>query len=364
MDTASRVRLALSGALAATCAGLVSAVPRLGPDQFLWYRSVVKGVVALQAAVAGVVPFALWDILAVAFVVAFVVALWRRLKARRPLAPLLTRALLCVSLALLLALGWAQNHYAPTLAEELGMDVGAYSTEELAQATAHYLECAATRAAEVPRDDEGGLAQQDFFAMARVAGASYEVLGQEHEVFEGTQAPVKALLVAGEPLLFSGHTGIWWPPTGEAGVPLNCARADLPFILCHEAAHRLAIASEQEANFAAFLACEASDDVRFQYAGYYDAFCYCVNALLGADPDAAQAMVEEVAAAVGEQDVALVLADRAATAAHYRAYKGPLEEVGRTVNDTYLRSFGESAGVRSYGLVVDYLIAHYERPVV
>jgi hypothetical protein len=31
--------------------------------------------------------------------------------------------------------------------------------------------------------------------------------------------------------------------------------------------------------------------------------------------------------------------------------------VGTTVNDTYLKSFGEKDGVRSYGLVVDYLLA-------
>jgi hypothetical protein len=66
-------------------------------------------------------------------------------------------------------------------------------------------------------------------------------------------------------------------------VPLNTARADLAFIMCHEAAHRLGIASEQEANFSAFLACQASEDVRLSYSGYFNAFAYCVNALLRAD---------------------------------------------------------------------------------
>ncbi|WP_443741808.1 DUF3810 family protein [Tractidigestivibacter sp.] len=52
-----------------------------------------------------------------------------------------------------------------------------------------------------------------------------------------------------------------------------------------------------------------------------------------------------------------MLQDRTATQTHYRAFEGPFEDVGTTVNDTYLKSFGEEDGVRSYGLVVDYLLA-------
>ena len=71
----------------------------------------------------------------------------------------------------------------------------------------------------------------------------------------------------------------------------------------------------------------------------------------------AQQVVQEVADKGLAEDVALVLGDRVATHEHYDAYEGPFEDVGTTVNNTYLRSFGEDAGVRSYGLVVDYLIA-------
>lgn len=140
-------------------------------------------------------------------------------------------------------------------------------------------------------------------------------------------------------------------------MPLHTATAELPFTMCHEAAHRLGIASEQEANFSAFLACSTSDDVRFSYSGYYSAFNYCVNALLAQDPERAQQLVSDALAGANGAGVALVLQDRTATQAHYRAFEGPFEDVGTTVNDTYLKSFGEKDGVRSYGLVVDYLLA-------
>ena len=210
------------------------------------------------------------------------------------------------------------------------------------------------------REEDGSLTRQDFFELARVAGSAYGNLANSYEVFRGPQVPVKALLLWGEPLLYSGHTGIFWAPTGESGVPLNCPDADLPFIMCHEAAHRLGIADEGEANFAAFLACDDSADARLVYSGYFNAFSYCFGALYGADPDRAVAMVNETAEGALGQGVYLLFADRAAARELYDSYKGPFQEVGTAVNDTYLKSFGESEGVRSYGLVVDSLIAWHE----
>lgn len=316
------------------------------------YRELCKAVIGVLSTIASVVPFALWDLAAVILVLAILVAIVRR---KRPLRTI--RRVACVLALCALAFGgWALNHYAPSLASEMGLEVGQYSTDELAQATTYYLEQAASRAALVPRDQAGQLEGQDFYELARIGGAAYAPLSEEYAIFRGSEVPVKALLVAGEPLLYSGHTGIYFALTGEACVPLNCAQADMPFIMCHEAAHRLAIASEQEANFAAFLACSVSDDVRFAYSGYYNAFVYCCNALYGASPERVQ-QVLEVVAQTNPEGVALVLDDWKTAGEHYDSYDGPFEEVGTAVNDTYLKSFGEEAGVRSYGLVVDYLIA-------
>lgn len=326
-------------------------------ELFPAWRHLVRAVMGLEACMCGLVPFALWDIATlVLIVVAGVCLVWRLLR-KQPLLSLLSWVLLVLSITAFLFVGWACNHYAPPLAEELGLEVQEYSVDELADATGYYLREAAQRAADVPRDDDGTLQRQDFFELAELAGASYVGLAEEHDIFRGSAAPVKALLVWGVPLLYSGHTGMFWAPTGEAGVPLDVAIADTPFIMCHEAAHRLAIASEQEANFAAFLACASSDDVRFAYAGYLSACSYCLNALAGVDQDRALQVLQGVADEGLYDEVLLVLADRDAAREHYASYEGTFEKVGTAVNDTYLKSFGEASGVRSYGLVVDYLIA-------
>ena len=348
-------------ALAGLLMGLFS---QFGSAFFPAYRLFSKAVEGALAAVFSIVPCATWDILAIPMAIALVGSFAFCIARKRSLWKWLSTLCVIVAAMLLVLVGaWGLNHYAPPLADELGLEISEYSADELEQATSYYLEQAAKRAQSVPRDAEMKLERQDFYELAAIAGASYVNIADDYPLFEGATQPVKALLVAGDPLLYSGHTGIFWPFTGEANVPMNDAVAELPFTMCHEAAHRLAIASEQEANFCAYLACEASDDVRFAYSGYYSAFCYCLNALFENYPQRAQALVER---AIGDKvdpsdaktyGARLVLYDRACTHEHYQTYEGPAEEVGIAVNDTYLKTFSEESGVKSYGEVVDYLIA-------
>lgn len=358
IERATGVRLAVSAALLVACPVLMAVFSRWGHALFPAYRSISKAWIGLLSAIASIVPFALWDWLVLALASAAVATLVRCVRTHGSLLSWVSYLTLAGSLTLFLFVGgWALNHYAPPLADELGLEVREYSVDELAEATAHYLIQAAELAPQVARKDDATLAEQDFYELARIAGTSYEDLAQDHPIFAGSTRPVKALLLFGEPLLYSGHTGIFWAPTGESGVPLHDPPADLPFIMCHEAAHRLAIASEQEANFAAYLACEASDDLRLRYSGAFNAFGYCFNALYRADPERAVQLLEDAAAGEAGEGVALVWYDRQTTHEAYASYEGTFKKVGTTVNDNYLKSFGESSGVRSYGLVVDYLIA-------
>ena len=354
---ADRICLIVSACLLLSCPLLQVIFATWGSQLMRYYRPLSRAYAWVMATLMSVLPFAVWDILAVALAVAAVVVLVKRVRAHELLLPLVSRVCLVASLTyFLFANGWALNHYARPLAIDLDLVVREYSVDELEEATRHYLLEAAAHAQDVPRDAQGGLARQDFFELARIAGGAYEGLSHSYPLLRGPQVPVKALLLWGEPLLYSGHTGMYWAPTAESGVPLNCSVADTPFIMCHEAAHRLGIASEQEANFAAYLACATNDDVRFVYSGSLCAFAYSVNALYQADSERALTMLRD--AATSDVDgVSLVWADYVANGEHYDAYEGSFQQVGSTVNDGYLRSYGEDSGVQSYGLVVDYLIA-------
>ena len=66
--------------------------------------------------------------------------------------------------------------------------------------------------------------------------------------------------------------------------------------MCHEVAHLLAIAVEDEANFAGYLACEYSGDPVFQYSGYMMAYLYCSNELYKTDQEAWQQIRSQASA--------------------------------------------------------------------
>ncbi len=362
-DNATIVRFAVAAALAAACLAIRFVAGRFPELFFPAYRGFSKGLMGILSTVTGVAPVALWDFLVVVLTAVAFAALALRVRGGKRIVPWISAVALAVSVAVTLFVGgWALNHYAPPLSDELGLKTHESSAEQLAEATWYYLGQAAQLAPQVPRTGEGHLADQDFYELGAIAGAAYGPLEGRYDVFsDGSHAPVKALLLWGEPHLYLGYVGIFMPVTGESSVAYNCANADRPFTMCHEAAHRLGIASEEEANFAAFLACDASDDVRFRYSGYYNAFSYCYSALYRADPELAGQLLEDAMDGDNVLGVALVLTDSSDTRAHYDAYEGSLEDVGDAVNNTYLRGFGEEAGVQSYGIVVDYLIAWYEQ---
>ena len=249
------------------------------------------------------------------------------------------------------------NHYAPKLSEELSLEVKEYSADELYEACDHYLLKAAEYSSKIQRDSEGHALSYDLGEIGILAGNSYRKLAVEYPVFEGSYDRVKKLSVVGEYLMYNGIIGMFMPVTGESGVPGSVPTVVLPFTMAHEAGHRLSLAAEEQANFAAYLACTYSDDVRFIYSGYYNAFSYCFSALYRADQEKAMELYHKYDEDIG---VTLVKIDRRDTAAVYSRYDSPLQEVSDQINDTYLKTFDEESGIRSYGEVTDYLIAWYQ----
>jgi hypothetical protein len=59
------------------------------------------------------------------------------------------------------------------------------------------------------------------------------------------------------------------------------------------------------------------------------------------------------------EGIRLVQLDQQDTRKAYSKYDSPLQEVSDHINDTYLKTFSQESGIRSYGEVTDYLIAWY-----
>lgn len=329
------------------------------PDFFFpVYRNISKGWIGFLSRITGIFPFSIWDIAAAALLIIAIITMITSVRKRRFLK-WLSDVFLFVSIMVFMAIyGWMLNHYAPDLSTYIDLNVKEYSVEELNEACEYYLLEAGKLSLQMDRDKEYHLKEYDVYEIGELAGKAYRNIEDEYPIYKGSDARVKSFSLVGDYLLYNDIVGMFMPLDGEASACANAASVQLPYYMCHEAAHRLTLASEQEANFAAFMACTNSEDRRFLYSGYYMAFSYCFSSLYKTDPERALALYDRYKE---DRGVLLVRLDRSDAYELYRKYESKLSEVSDQINDTYLKTFSQEDGIQSYGKVTDYLIAYYQK---
>lgn len=316
---------------------------------FSFYTDFSRGAMNVIGTVSGAVPICVWELLLALGLVWLLVRLIVCISKKRVMGWLAGVAELIALLAFLFVGLWGLNHYAPTVGEQLGLEVDTYSQTQLKNAAVYYARLASQDAAAVQRSAEGEVILPTFGELSDLSAAAFDALAEENPRFSGKIRTVKPLL-AGKLIAYTGTTGVFLCLTGEASVSKETFAVSLPYTMCHELSHGLAIAAEDEANYCAFLACRRSDEPLLRYSGSYNAFLFCYNALYAENQTAASALWEQCSEELRR--------DCGAQAQHYAQYEGVVKEASQAVNDTYLKAFSEE-GVRSYGLVTDYLIAYY-----
>ena len=207
-------------------------------------------------------------------------------------------AMAAVAAVVLLHTGiYGLNEYAGPIEDDIRLDMVDYTQKELENAAAFYRDMANELATQITRDEKGEPVFADFKTLAGQTGNGYLRLtrGRSFSVFGGDYTPVKKLSWSG---LYTaqGKTGVTVPLTGEAAVNPDIPDYAQPFAMAHEMAHRLCIAREDEADFAAFLSCAENESVEYQYSGYFMAYRICRDALMSVDEAAAEAIDADVCA--------------------------------------------------------------------
>lgn len=327
------------------------------------YPYVVRNFQGILAQWSGGVDFLLWQVLAVALGVVALATLVTVIVLRRNVISWAGWMLAIVSFVYMLHTAmFGLNYYAGSLSDDLRMEVSRYTVSELAEATEYYRDRANELAARVNRDGNGVASFSSFQELARQAGDGFHTLTYEYyyPVFAGSTEPVKELGWA-DMYTSMGITGFTCGITGEAAVNPQIPDVALPFTICHEMAHRMCIAPERDANFAAFLAASVNDSVEFQYSAYFMAFRYCYNVLATANSTEAAAAAGRVSSGISDQ----MRRDIQDYDSFFSSKKDDTAtRVADTVNDTYLKASGDSAGIQSYGQVCDLLVNWHIEQVV
>ena len=326
------------------------------------YPYVIRTFQDILAGWSGSVDFLLWQLLAVALAVVILASLVAVIAAKKSIIAWGGWVLSACSLVYLLhTMVWGLNYYTGPLSEDLRMEMGQYTLEELAEATEYYRDRANILAQQVDRSG-GALVYPEFGELADRAYMGFQrlVYDRSYPVFAGSTLPVKQLGWA-DMYTSMGITGVTFGLTGEAAVNPQIPDVLLPFTMCHEMAHRMCIASERDANFAAFLACSVHPDVEFEYSAYFMAFRYCFNALASVKTVDAAQFTAQLREGIDPQ----LQQDLNDYAAFFRENQdAAATELANTANDTYLKTSGEKSGIKSYSEVCDLLVNWHIQEVV
>jgi hypothetical protein len=184
------------------------------------------------------------------------------------------------------------------------------------------------------------------------AADAYAAAAADYPLLAGPPIRPKGVLLS-HYWSYTGISGVYMPFFVESNVNIDVPEHTIPETALHEIAHTRGFAREDEAGFLAFLTGIYSDNPDFAYSALLGAALRSLNALGGIDAQGYQAVAAQLSDAVWR--------DLQAAGAYWKQFEGPVQEASTKVNDAYLQANLQEDGVRSYGRMVDLVLAWYEQ---
>lgn len=243
------------------------------------------------------------------------------------------------------------NYYRTPITDHLDLQVQKSSKEELYDLCELLVyDCNFYR--EKLQENAQGVAllqDENFYQTAAAARDAYQTLEEQIPALQAADIRNKPLITS---KLFSMvlTSGIYVP--FESGINVDAPAHSVPATMCHELTHFRGFMREEEANFLGYLACKDADRADFRYSGSLMAFEYAFSALYGEDT----ALAQKIAKLCGEG----MLRDLQAQDAYWAQYRHTVVgDSSQQIYDQYLQANGQESGIKSYGEMVDLLLAYY-----
>lgn len=313
---------------------------------------------ALFAAISGIAPFSVAETLVMLLPVILIIIIVKFVKTARGTLKDMLRAFICTFSVLTIFLSsfsllFAAGYRGSSLDQKLSLDRQKVSSQDLYDTAIYLHEQMEQCFPEITFLSSGHSDMPySFFEMNDLLQEAYKKAAKKYTFLSNFKSNVKPIILS-EPLTYTHISGIYTYFTGEANVNTNFPDYTLPYTAAHELAHQRGIAREDEANFMAFLACIESDDPYIRYSGYMSVYEYVLSALYKADKKLYNSAINSCSTFLYNEMLA------------YNRFFDKYENnvaatVSGSVNNGFLQSQGQSAGVRSYGMVVDLAVAYYK----
>lgn len=253
------------------------------------------------------------------------------------------------SLYIVFNLLWGINYNRKGIAWQMGLEETTYTTEELKQLNQMLVD-KVNSSKEIWM--QTGLAYPSDKILFSQAAEAYDSLQKRYPFLMYKPASIKTSLWGwfGN---YASFTGYYNPFTGEAQVNTTVPKFLQPFTSCHEIAHQLGYAKENEANFVGYLAAKSAGKPLFEYSVYLDMFLYANRNLYITDSTTAKTIRSQLSVPVNE--------DLKEWRKFNQDHKGIFEPMITWVYGKFLENNEQPQGILSYDAVTGFLIAYYRK---
>lgn len=246
-------------------------------------------------------------------------------------------------------ISWGLNYNRRGMAYQLKLDVQKYSLDELKELDSVLLQRVNTSRNALGELDIHQLKAREIFNRAKEAYVHLDGALPIIQYKRGSMKPA----IWGKLGNYFGFLGYYNPFTGESQINTTIPKYMWPFVACHEIAHQVGYAKENEANFVGYLAARKSSDTLLHYSSYMDMFLYANTELYFQDSLTARtnfkAMVPKA-----KKDLKEFFNFRNRT-------RNPVEPFVNTFYHYFLKFNSQPKGIDTYNEVTGWLIAYRKK---
>ena len=247
---------------------------------------------------------------------------------------------------------WGFNYYRKPLAAQLEITNKNYDAQKLEKFTQNLIFKLNERHFEMTNSRFNKLeipyTRKEIYTLSV---AAYRSLAKKRPMFAYKHPSIKHSLLS-KPLTYMGFSGYFNPFTGEAQVNSKIPLSGYAFSTCHEMAHQIGYAAENEANFIAYLATTHSKNPYLQYTGYLTALKFLLSEASKNGSSSSQKLWNTIHPGI--------LTDLKMSRDFWRAHQNPLEPYFKKIYGTFLKANNQKGGIQTYSYMVRLLMNYPE----
>ena len=366
MKKSVKIRFITAFSLAITAAAaIIAAYSSIGFAN--WYSFNIYPVIQnIFSFISGLFPFSLAEIavillasgvvgLIIFSIVKLILKLIRKDRKKKPLKPLIlsaasTLSVIAASVAFVFVFNCGINYYRSPFSEYSGIKIEQYTPEQVCEVLEHVIARTNELAHQLELDENGICIIPENHLETETA--AMKKLAQQYPIMDAYYPHAKPVSILSPLWCYTRIVGMFVPFTMEANYNTCDTPESIGHNICHELSHLTGFMREDEANFISYLACRESDDIYLQFSGYQATLTFLLNAYY---PEVDYEEYTRVYSLIDP----IILNHNKNAREFWADYQTPVATVSETINDTYLKINNQSDGTKSYGRMVDLVIAEY-----